>query len=156
MMRPWLTVMMCCLLLSIPAAGGQNSPGDWSAVSSLPAGTDVEVQRRSDGTIHGTIASVSATTLSVTPKGGAAVSIDRQTVTSVYRTKGRHILAGAAIGGLIGVGIGAGLGAATCGPSAFCTRGQGVEVGAPILGAVGALIGAAIGLHQSKKLIYRG
>lgn len=155
MMRQWLALLMCCLLLSIPAAGGQNSRGDWSAVSSLPAGTPVEVQRRSGGTVRGTLASVSTTALSVTPNSGAAISIDRQTITSVYRTKGRHVVAGAAIGGLIGVGVGAGLGAAACGPSAFCRRSQGVEVGAPILGAVGALIGAAIGLHRSKELIYR-
>jgi preprotein translocase subunit YajC len=155
MARQWLAAVMCCFLLSTPAAGGQNSRGDWSAVSSLPAGTPVEVQRRNGGTVRGTITSVSTTTLSVTPKSGAAISIDRQAITSVYRTKGRHVVAGAAIGAVIGVAAGAGLGAAACSPSGFCTRGQGVEVGAPILGAVGALIGAAIGLHRSKELVYR-
>lgn len=156
-MRQSIGLFLCFVLLSMPAAGQQGVAvaGDWSAVASLPTGTAVEVHRQNRGTVSGTIAGVSATTLALTLKSGGATSIDRQTITRVYRNENRHVVPGAAIGGGIGAAAGAGIGAASCGPNRFCTRGQGAGVGVAILGALGVLIGATVGLHRSKSLIYR-
>lgn len=156
-MRQSIGLLLCFVLLSMPAVGQQSgaAAGDWSAVTALPVGTTVEVHRQNSGTISGNIASVSATTLALTLKSGSATSIDRQAITRIYRNEGRHVVAGGAIGGLIGAAAGAGIGAASCGPGRFCTRGQGAGVGVAILGALGVLIGATVGLHRSKSLIYR-
>lgn len=154
-MRQSIGLLLCFVLLLVPTTAQQNVVGDWSTVTSLPAGTAVEVHRQNSGTVSGIIASASPTTLALTLKGGSATSIDRQTITIVYRSKGRHIVQGAAIGGVIGAGVGAGIGAASCGPNQFCTRGQGAGVGLAVLGALGVLIGAVVGLHRSKSLIYR-
>lgn len=131
-MRRSLELLLCFLLLSMPGAGQQTTAGDWSAVTLLAVGTPVEVHRQNSGTVSGTIASVSPTSLALTLKSGVAASIDRQAIASVYRTEARHTLRGAAIGGLVGLGVGAGIGAGVCGatgPNTIggCTRGQGTS-----------------------------
>jgi hypothetical protein len=154
-MRQSIGLLLCFLLLLVATTAQQDVTGDWSAVTALPAGTPVEVRRQNGVTVTGTIASASPTTLALTLKSGTATSIDRQSITLVYRSEGRHVVQGGAIGGVIGAAAGAGIGAASCGPNHFCTRGQGAGVGVAILGVLGVVIGATIGLHRSKSLIYR-
>lgn len=154
--RPFVVIgLVASLLLSTITVAAQGQTNDWSRVTALAAGANLQVKTKAGKTFKGTLNSVTDTGMSLTVKN-APVEIKREEVRTVHEVvKKGGGGKGALIGSAVGAGAGAGLGAV-----ADATDNNGLEVhngvtaGLAVVGAgVGALAGYFIGRSGSKRVL---
>jgi hypothetical protein len=139
-----LALILCSTQLAMAAADAA-----WTAVAALTPGQTVRVQTATERH-DGVLASVSDSAVTLTPKLGGTVSVDRTNVQRVYVRKGSHRVRNTIIGAAVGVGVGA----VIYGTLGSWFRNEGHEsteymLAVPI--AVGTGIGAALpsgGMHK--------
>ncbi len=152
-MRP----IPAALILLLSLAASLTAQSDWTHVQSLAAGTKIRIEVANSKPISGNLQSVSETSITIDPGGGAR-SIDQPQVSRVsVRTPARRkrsIVIGLSIGAAAGAGLG-GAAAAAC-QNNICGGHGAAEVagGAAGGGLIGALIGAAVS-HGGWREVYR-
>lgn len=146
--------LVASLLLSTISVAAQGEMNDWSKVTALAAGSNLQVKLKSGKTIKGTLSSVTDSSLSLTVKNGP-VEIKREEVKTVHEVvKKGEGGKGALIGSAIGAGAGAGLGAAADATDNGLEVHNSVTAGLAVVGAgVGALAGYFIGRSGSKRVL---
>jgi small nuclear ribonucleoprotein (snRNP)-like protein len=150
--------LVAALLLSTVTVAAQGQMNDWSKVTALASGSNLQVKLKSGKTIKGSLSSVTDSGLSLTVKN-APVEIKREEVRTIHEVikKGGGGGKGALIGSAVGAGAGAGLGVAADSTDNALEVHNGVTAGLAVVGAgVGALAGYFIGRSGSKRvLIYK-
>ena len=148
--------LMASLLLATITVAAQGRIDDWSRVTALAGGSNLQVKLKNGKTIKGTLSSASDSSLSLTVKN-APVEIKREEVRTIHEVvkKGNG-----GKGALIGAGVGAGAGAAagaisdSSSDDAFESFDTAATVALTIVGAgVGALAGYFIGRSGSKRVL---
>lgn len=146
--------LVATLLLSTVTVAAQGQINDWSRVTALAGGSNLQVKLKNGKTIKGTLSSVTDTGLSLTVKN-APVEIKREEVQTVHEVvKKGGGGKGALIGSAVGAGAGLGLGVAGDLTDNALEVHNGVVAGMAVLGAgVGALAGYFIGRSGSKRVL---
>ena len=155
-----LTLGLAFILLAhSPLAVAQEKPTqqqEWSAITTVPVGSELVVEMKDGKTIKGKLRAVSTGTLTLS-RNNAATDLNLINARKVYRMVGRSRLKSALIGAGVGAGTGAAIGVgATVGNEVNRREGYtalfGVVFG--ILGAgIGAVAGAVAG-NKKRLLIY--
>ena len=146
--RALISAVLIGSLLPWSCLAQQLPLNDWQRVRSLPADSGITVETNAGEKLHGTLLSVTATSLVMdSDERGHPGRIKRQrtlTQTDIREVRlfhrGVSILAGAGIGAAIGGGIGAGIDA-----SAKSNEDKGLATA--VFTVLGAALGALIGRH---------
>ena len=149
--------LVASLLLTTVTVAAQGQMNDWSKVTAVASGSNLQVKLKNGKTIKGTLSSVTDSGLSLTVKN-APVEIKREEVSTIHEViKKGGGGKGALIGSAVGAGAGAGLGVAADASDNALEVHNGVTAGLAVVGAgVGALAGYFIGRSGSKRvLIYQ-
>lgn len=146
--------LVASLLLSTVTVAAQGQTNDWSKVTALAAGSNLQVKLKNGKTIKGTLSSVTDSALSLTVKN-APVEVKREEVQTVHEVVNKSNGGkGALIGSAVGAGAGAGLGAVADASDNALEVHNGVTAGLAVVGAgVGALAGYFIGRSGSKRVL---
>ena|SRR5215813_9942279 len=134
----------------VPVAFAQQARGDWTAVQSLPADTEISVKLKTGKHVRGDFLSATDNELTITRKGkgesfakGAIAQIDRL---ERKAEKGKYALIGAGIGTAAGAGIG-GAKASSTSDDGYVYTIAGVAMGAGFGALGGFLFGQAKRKH---------
>ena len=160
-MRRTTSLIACTLAVTLvlvtigPAAFAQQARGDWTAVQSLPADTDLSIHLKTGKKIHGEFLSATDNEVTITRKGKGE-SFAKDAISQIERLerkaeKGKY----AAIGAGIGTGVGAGIGgakASSASDDGYVYTIVGVAMGAGFGALGGFLWGQA---KQKHVLIYQ-
>lgn len=146
--------LVASLLLSTVTVAAQGQMNDWSKVTALVSGSNLQVKLKSGKTIKGSLSSVTDSGLSLTVKN-APSEIKREEVRTIHEViKKGGGGKGALIGSAVGAGAGAGLGVAADANDDGLEVHNGVTAGLAVVGAgVGALAGYFIGRSSSKRVL---
>jgi hypothetical protein len=139
------------------AKGSTQTPGDWSAINSVPSGDKLSVKLKNGQTVEGKLASFSndAVSLSV---NGKSMDLKRDEVLSVHHVIGKSATKATLIGLAVGAGGGTAIGlAGSGGNDSFDKIDHAATAGLAVIGAgVGATVGYLIGRKNKKRvLIYQ-
>jgi hypothetical protein len=154
-----IRTMLCvlCLVLATArvAVGQQRASDDWSAVQSLPFGTQIRVRSVVDGTNTGRFRGASVDTLSV-ERDGMRIEIPRHEVVEIARSRvalgsGRATKVGATAGAVIGAVSGY---RSARGAKAFWAIIKGG--GGFLVGSIfGAVVDVAVGVRPRYAVVFR-
>lgn len=146
--------LVASLLLSTVTVAAQGQINDWSKVTAVASGSNLQVKLKSGKTIKGSLSSVTDSGLSLTVKN-APVEIKREEVRTIHEViKKGGGGKGALIGSAVGAGAGAGLGVVADSTDNALEVHNGVTAGLAVVGAgVGALAGYFIGRSGSKRVL---
>jgi hypothetical protein len=142
-------IMFLLGVLALPCLSPAQSSPDWSNLTKLHAGQQIQIVETNSQKHSGTFVSASDTSLVYRETAGEH-SIEKQNVQSVkvieHQRRPRHTLIGAAIG----AGAGAAICAAAWEDHGFLGgKGAGAAVGAAIGGVSGAVVGALLPTHST-------
>ena len=150
-----LVLVASLLLPSVMSAQVGTAPtNDWSALNTVPPGSQLSVKLKNGKTVEGKLSGVSDTALSLSVKKKPA-EVKREDVYSVHQTSKRS----ATKATLIGLGAGAGAGAVigAVGGSkddGFEKIDRAATAGLTVLGgAAGALVGYLVGRSGRKRVL---
>src|SRR5262249_27382087 len=130
------------------------SPGDWTALSKIASGSELEIETKDGKRAKGRLSGVSDAGITIDRKG-AAVTIDPPGGREVYhlskKSWAQHLLIGGGLGAASGLGAAAALLGATGGSD---EGGMFLSVGIGIGAIGGAAIGAVTAIGKRHNLIY--
>lgn len=144
--------LLLCVIGLFAASGIAQSPdGDWQRVNALKPGSTISVETKSGESFRAKYRGLTADSLSI-KRNGKTMSIAKNDIGRVYRSRKRSRLGRALIGAAAGAGIGTGIGViAAVATKEPLTAAAGFLFGIP----VGAVIGAATGGgHYQGELLY--
>ena len=149
------SILIVCLSGNNTFAATANGPGaQWSAVTVLESGAQLDIRLKNGMRAQGTLSATSETGLTLVEKM-KPTSIQRVDIQKLYLVRGRSSLRTMGIGAAVGAGSGAlaGLGVASM-PFAPSKR-KSVLVTAALGASIGTIIGLVISrLRHTRLLIY--
>jgi len=147
-----LILILCLFFAAASASLAQSTVNDWNSLEALNIGANVFVATKSGRELKGKLLKTSATGIEV-KNGSAPVTISRDDIQSVHRSRRGSMLKRTLIGAAAGAGIGFGVG----GIVAVATKTNGLAAAGGFLYGIpiGAAIGAATTGRKRSELIYR-